>query len=130
MSSSIYASLNKFKVVGLPEVAEVDGRISYKNFYEKSGCMRFTLIEADPMKGRPPKTFKATMFDNCKSLDIQQIRTGSVVNVCGMIDSYEHNGHIFLSVTVFNLSLDEIPEENSRKERRPVNLEDLENDVA
>ncbi len=130
MSSSIYASLNKYKIVGLPDAAEEEGRLTYKNFYQK-GCIRFTLLEADPMKGRPPKKFTATMFGEVgKQLDILQIRNGSVVNVCGMIDSYEHNGHMFLSATVFNLSLDEIPEENSRKERRTIDLESLEDDVA
>ncbi len=130
MSSSIYASLNKYKIVGLPDPSEIEGRLSYKNYYEK-GCIRFTLLEADPMKGRPPKKFIATMFGEVgKQLDILQVRNGSVVNLCGMIDSYEHNGHIFYSITAFNLSLDEIPEENSRKERRTIDLESLEDEVA
>ena len=128
MSSCIYASLNKYKMIGLPNVTEKDGHITYKNFYQK-GAVRFTLLEAEPMKDRPPKKFTAVMFgESAKQLDILQIRNGSIVNVAAMIDSYEHNGHMFLSATVFNVSLDETPEENSRQ--KGVDLEHLEEEIA
>lgn len=129
MSSSIYASLNKYKVIGLPDNAkDKEGRISYKNFYEK-GSVRFTLLEAEPMKGRPPKKFAGVMFgETGKQLDILQVRNGSIVNAAAMIDSYEHNGHMFLSATIFNLSLDEIPEDNSRY--KEMSLENLEDEIA
>jgi len=128
MASSIYASLNKYKIIGLPQYIEENDRISYKTYWQK-GAIRFTLLEADPMKDRPPKKFTATMFGELgKQLDILQIRNGSIVNVAAMIDSYEHNGHMFLSATVFNLSLDEVSEENSR--HKGIDLEHLEDDVA
>ncbi len=129
MSSSIYASLNKYKIIGLPKFSEVNGRVSYKNFYEK-GAVRFTLLEADPMKDRPPKKFTAVMFgETGRQLDILQVRNGSIVNVAAMIDSYEHNGHMFLSATVFNLSIDEVPESKSRQQT-VIDLEHLEEEIA
>ncbi len=129
MSSIIYASLNKYKMIGLPQVTEDNGHISYKNYYQ-AGSLRFTLLEADPMKGRPPKKFTAVMFGEvARQLDILQIRNGSIVNVAAMIDSYEHNGHMSLTATVFNVSIDEVPQSNSRQ-ATAIDLEHLEDEVA